>query len=473
MKLPEKTQNKKNTAQRLAALVHHPHAETAVFLAMLLVFTACVGYFAFHLHKALVPDEPGYIYISTLFAQTCKVPSPTEYSLALGFSRFERLPFLYFWINGRVLNLLTWVAPQITDWHQILGLRVVNGLYSILSILFTWLLAREVIKKPWWRLLPVFMMTSTLMYAFISAGVSYDNLANLGAIGGIYFLVRVLKGRPLITNSLLWIFFIAVGTMAKKTILPVALVTFLIWLVYLIWKRKEINFKEKISARLVLVAIPTLLIIALNLVVYGVNLVSYLEPIPDCRDLMTDAQCSLSVYERRAIDMGFPEEKLTLRDVIQQQKTNPLNYFDEYWINRMLKTVYGIMGHQSYYPTLITAFYRLLYLFLLVIAFKYWQKSDFAFISLIIIALSYIAVIFFQSYNEELMSDFQHVAIQGRYHFPILAAFYVMVAEFMLRITAGWLRKLTLAYTVILFTVGGPVLFLLYFAAAKGLNWFS
>ena len=70
MKLPEKTLKKKHTAQRLAALVHHPHAETAVFLAMLLVFTACVGYFAFHLHKALVPDEPGYIYISTLFAQT-------------------------------------------------------------------------------------------------------------------------------------------------------------------------------------------------------------------------------------------------------------------------------------------------------------------------------------------------------------------------------------------------------------------
>jgi hypothetical protein len=472
LKSAGKPQEKKNVQQQFTAFLRHPNAENAVFLVMLLVFSACLVYFAFHTHKALVPDEPGYIYISTLFAQTWKVPSPTEYSLALGFSRFERSPFLYFWINGRVLNFLTWIAPDINEWRQIIGLRMVNATYSILSILFTYLLAREVNKKRWWSLLPVFLMTSTLMYAFLSGGVSYDNLANLGAVAGIYFLVRLLRGKPFIPNSLMWIFFIAVGALAKKTILPLALVMFIIWLVYIIKQRKTLNLKAEISPRLIPLAIPTLLIVALSFVVYGVNLVKYLEPIPDCRDLMTDAQCSLSVYERRADEMGFPETRLTLRDVIQQQKTNPINYFDEYWINRMLKTAYGIMGHQAYYPTLIVTFYRLFYLFIFIIAIKYWLKSDFTFISLMVIVLSYIVVIFFESYNEELMSDFQHVAIQGRYQFPILAAFYVMVTEFISRISAGWLRKLTLAYTFILFSIGGPVLFLLYFAGAKGLNWF-
>jgi len=446
--------------------------EPALFGVMLLVFIACAGYFATHLRRSIIPDEPGYFYLSTLFATSWRLPEITDYSLALGLSKFDRLPYMYFWLNGRYLNLLSLVLPDVTEWQQLVFLRIINVIYSIFTVYFTHLMAKEFIQKVWWRLLVTFLMTSTLMFVFLSGGVSYDNLANLCAAAGILFLVRALKGRRIITNSLLWIFAIGLGIMAKKTILPLALVTFIIWLIYIIKNRGLVNLKSELNWKFAIITFFVLVIFGVNASVYGVNLVKYLEPIPDCTDLLLQEQCDLSVYVRRAKEMGFPEEKLTLRDVIEQQKTNPINYIDEYWITRMLKTIYGIMGHKSYFPPLIATFFHLLYLFVFILAIKYWQKREYAFYALVAITLSYILAIMISSYNEELMSDFRHVAVQGRYLFPVLGSFYVLVSHSISQITNKWISKVTLAYTLLLFTLGGPVMFLLVFARTNAVGWF-
>lgn len=453
-------------------LASNPLLEPVLFVVLLTVFTACAAYFALHLQQAIVPDEPGHFYISTLFAGTWGTPEPTDYSFALGHNQFNREPFMYYWINGRLLSLLYLVMPGVSEWRQLVFLRLVSVLYSTATVIFTYLLALEVIRKRWWPLLVAFLTTSTLMFVFLSGGVSYDNLANLCATAGIYFLAKVLQGKKVVTHSLLWIFLIGLGVLAKKTVLPLAAVMFLFWLVYMIKNRRLIILKQEPRWQLIVSGLLAVVMIGVNLSVYGVNLVKFAEPIPDCTDIYSQQQCDLSVFVRRAKEMGFPEEKLTLRDVIQQRKTNPLTYFDEYWFKRILTTVYGIMGHQSYYPTLIISFYKLLYIFVFIIAIKYWQKKDYLFYALLALALSYVFAIFIESYNEELMSDFQHVAIQGRYLFPGLAPIYVLLVDFISRIGHKFVRRVTVAYTVLLFAVGGPVLFLLFFAARNQLNWF-
>lgn len=455
-----------------ARLAKSPLLEPAIFLVMLVVFVVCAAYFALHLHKAIVPDEPGHFYISTLFAGTWGTPQPTDYSFALGNSQFNRQPFIYYWINGRLLNLLTLIMPAVSEWRQLLFLRLVSVIYSTLTVIYTYFLALEIIRKRWWPLLVVFLSTSTLMFVFLSGGVSYDNLANLCAVAGTYYLVKVLKGQKIITHSLFWIFVIGLGVLAKKTILPLAAVMFIFWLVYMIRNRRMINLKSERKWQLVVTGLLALLTIGLNLSVYGVNLVRFGEPIPDCTDIYAQQQCDLSVFVRRAKEMGFPEEKLTLRDVIEQRKTNPLTYLDEYWFNRMLTTIYGIMGHQAYYPTLIITFYWLLYIFIFIIAIKYWEKRDYIFYTLLALVISYTIAIFLESYNEELMSGFRHVAIQGRYLFPVLGILYVLIADFLSRISHGLVRRLSVAYTLFLFALGGPVLFLLFFAARNQLAWF-
>ncbi len=446
--------------------------EPALFWTMLLVFTACASYFALRLHRGIIPDEPGYFYLSTLFSNSWRLPDITEYSLALGFSEFDRLPYLYFWLNGRFLNLFGLFFPDASAWRQLVFLRLVNVFYSVLTVIFAHKLAKEFIQKKWWALLVTFLMTSTLMFVFLSGGVSYDNLANLCAAAGTLYLVRALKGRKIITNSLLWIIAIGVGILVKKTILPLALIMIVLWVIFMIKNRRQVNLKTEFNWKFAIVTVFALLVVGVNISVYGVNLVKYMEPIPDCTDLLPQSQCDLSVYVRRAKELGFPEVKLTLRDVIEQQKTNPINYVNEYWLNRMLKTIYGIMGHKAYFPPLIITFYRLLYLFVFILAVKYWQKREYAFYALVIITLFYILAIIISSYNEELMSDFRHVAVQGRYLFPILAPFYVLVTHFISQISINWFRRLTVATTLLLFTIGGPVVFLLVFARTNAVGWF-
>jgi len=176
-------------------LANNPLLEPAIFVVMLAVFIACSAYFALHLQKAIVPDEPGHFYLSTLFSSTWGTPEPTDYSFALGHGQFNRQPFMYYWLNGRLLNLLTLVMPGVSEWRQLLFLRLVSVLYSIATVIFTYLLALEVLRKRWWPLLVGFLTTSTLMFVFLSGGVSYDNLANLCATAGTYFLVKVLHGK--------------------------------------------------------------------------------------------------------------------------------------------------------------------------------------------------------------------------------------------------------------------------------------
>ena len=453
-------------------LASDPLLEPVLFVVMLAVFIACAAYFALHLQKAIVPDEPGHFYISTLFAGTWGTPAPTDYSFSLGHGQFSRQPFMYYWLNGRLLNLLGLVMPGVSEWRQLIFLRLVSVLYSAMTVIFSYLLALEFIHKRWWPLLVAFLTTGTLMFAFLSGGVSYDNLANMCAAAGTYFLVKVLKGKKVVTHSLLWIFMIGLGVLAKKTVLPLAVVMLIFWLVYLIKNRRLINLKQEPMWQMILTALLALVMIGVNVSVYGVNLVKYAEPIPDCTDIYSQEQCDLSVFVRRAKEMGFPQEKLTLREVIQQGKANPLSYFDDYWFTRVLTTVYGIMGHQAYYPTLTISFFKLLYIFVFIIAIKYWQKRDYLFYTLFALALSFVFAIFIESYNEELMSDFRHVAIQGRYLFPGLAPIYVLLVDFLSRIGHKLVRRLAVAYTLVLFTVGGPVLFLLFFAARNQLNWF-
>lgn len=446
--------------------------ENAIFLLILAVFTGCATYVAVSLRRAIIPDEPGSIYMSSLFATTWLTPAYNDKTLSLGYSALDRFPFLFYWINGRLLNALALILPQASDWHQIILLRLVNVVYGIFTVVISYKLAREIITKKWWPLLVVFLLTNTLMFTMLSGGISYDNLTNLCAVAAVYFLVRVLKGKKFVHNSLLLIMITGIGCMVKKTFLPLALIMFIIWLIHIIRNYRALDLKIKLDWKLSLVGLITLGIITLNVFVYGVNLVKYRQPIPDCTDIISQERCDLSVFVRRARDMKFPAEKLTLRDVIEEQKMNPLSYFDEYWRTRMNTTIYGFMGHQSYYPIQLLPFYKVLYLFVLIAAVKYWKNQDFVFYSLIVITLLYLLVILASSYNEELMSDFRHVGVQGRYLFPVITPIYILVVQFFSQVTHAVVRKAAILYTTILFFVGGPLLFLLIFAGRNNLDWF-
>ena len=447
-------------------------SEIAILFLLLVLFVVCAAYFALHLRRGIIPDEPSHFYISTLFSTTWGFPEVTERALILGHRQFDRFPFLYYWINGRVLHLASLVLPAMTEWHGMLVLRLSSVIYSMLTLVFVYSLAGEVLRKRWWPLLAVFFTSSTLMFTFMSGGISYDNLTILCATAGIYYLVKTLRGKKPVTNSLAWIFFISLGALVKKTILPLALVMFICWVVYLVVKRKQLDLQIAINWKLIVTAVLTLAVVGFNLSLYGVNLIRYGSLLPKCKELYTPAQCELSVFKQRAIEMEFPEENLSLRDVVTQKKQDPVNYLSEFWLDNMRNGVYGILGHEVYVPVHLDSYYSLFFFFILLLAVRYWGGKDGVFYTLLLLVVVYFGTIFYINYTSELKTDFRHIAIQGRYLFPILAPFYVLVVEFISRVRQKVVRGLVLAYSLVLFIIGGPAYFLLVVAARNHLNWF-
>lgn len=437
------------------------HNATIVLIALLIIFFAYIVFIALHVDRAIVPDEVYHFLFSQHYATTWGIPKDTPETWSYGWF-IKQNPFLYYWLNGRALNAIQFVMPSVSSWQMLVFLRLLSAVYALGTVIFCYLLSKEVIKNKWWQLLPVFLLTNTLMFVFLSGGVNYDNLANLFCMAGLYFLVRVFHGKDFVSNSLGWMISICLGTLTKYPIVPLALVMGIAWLFYVITHRKLI-FPLKIqgSAPIGLCIIFAVLFAA-NVGIYGVNLVRYQSLTPSCTDLLTQEQCNETYFIKRVNEIGL-DHKLSIVESIQAGYPNPLEYVVDQWIPTMLYRIFGIAAHRFYMPSHIIILFRLLLIWGLLMAFRYIRKPSFAIYSLAGIFIFYALVLLYMNYNSELVYGFQHMGFQGRYIFPVIGAAYVLVGYLLTKIGNKFLRYGTLAVTLILFFAGGPIKFILHF----------
>ncbi len=433
-------------------------AQKVVLACILLAFAIASVYVALNLADGIIPDELAHFIFSKVYATTWGIPPDSPETYELGWY-IAHNPFLYHWINGRVINLITLLNPAANDWGLLVVLRLTSVLYSLGTLYFSYLLAKELIRKPWWPLLPVFLLANTLMFAFLSGGVNYDNLVNLLCMAGLYFLVRVFNGKDFITNSLAWLIFMCIGCLAKYTVLPLALFSFIAWLVYTLRQRKAIFPLPKLSKGQIALLIILIILIGGNLALYGYNLVVYHAVLPSCKDILQPDQCALSPYYIRSQKSGL-ERKMTIRESIQQGYPDPVKYLFEVWIKDMLTKAYGIAGHKWYHPQHLITFYYLFYVGMLLLAARYWERPTYPIWSTVFIIFGYSLVLFLFNYNSELSSGFKHWAMTGRYLFPIIGLVYGLAGYTQSRIKNRTLQLMVLAITLILFFVGGPIKFI-------------
>jgi hypothetical protein len=432
--------------------------QKVVLASILLAFAIASVYVALNLVEGIIPDEPAHFIFSKVYATTWGIPADSPETYSQGWY-IAHNPFLYHWINGRVINLITLFNPLASDRQLLVGLRLTSVLYSLGTLYFCYLLAKELICKPWWPLLPVFLLANTLMFTFLSGGVNYDNMVNLLCMAGLYFLIRAFNGKDFTTNSLAWLVCVCIGCLAKYTVLPLALFSFIAWLVYTIRQHKTIFPLPKLAKGQIALLCVLILLVVGNLAIYGYNLVVYRAILPSCPDLLQPAQCNLSPYHARweTYSLG---RKMTVSESIQAGYPDPLTYFVEVWVKNMLTKTYGILGHKTYYPAHIITFYRLFYLGMLLLAARYWRRPPYAIWSAVFIILGYALVVFITNYNSELSYGFKHFALQGRYLFPIIGLVYGLVGYTQSLIKNRTLRIVVLVLTLILFFVGGPIKFI-------------
>ena len=350
-----------------------PVSERVLLAVLLLTFAVCAGLLAFTLKEGIVPDEKAHFIFAQHYASTWGIPPDVPETYAQGWY-IAHYPFLYHWLAGRVINLTQFLAPAASDRALLVVLRLTIVLFAAGTLYLTYLLSRELIRKKWWPLLPVFLLANTLMFTFLAGGANYDNLTNLLCTAGLYFLMRVFGGRDYLSNSLGWLICICLACLVKFAVLPLALLSFLAWLGFSIWKRKA-NFPlpKWNAGRIVLLAAALLLVLG-NLGLYGYSLLVFREVLPDCEDMFQAAQCALSPYNDRLKELGLPQ-KLTIPESIRQGYPDPLEYLTGFWFKDMLTKTYGILGHKSYFPEHIITVYQLFYLWMLLLAARFWMAA--------------------------------------------------------------------------------------------------
>jgi len=440
-----------------------------VLLLLLAIFSFYSIFLAINLRSGIIPDETYRFEVSTYYAETWGIPDNVPIAYTSG-DNLHRNPYLGYWLFGRVIRLTQLMKPDANERQILVSLRIANWLFSLGTILFTYGLSKQVINNKWWQLLPIFLLTNTLMFVFLSGGVNYDNPTNMACAAGIYFLVRIINGKNFISNSLGWMISISLGSLMKYSVLPLALVMTIVWVIVLIKRRKEINAHSLKDRKNILLIVIFTILIGLNLSLYGVNLIRFNSLIPSCQDTFPTDVCKSSFFGRRYEEMALPK-KLTLIEAFKQGYPDPIRFTFDIWIREMLKRIFGIMGEVNYFPIVVSYFHVALY-WLIFLGGRYIKKPSLKILSMIGIFLFYALTLLYMNYNSELVYGFnKFVALQGRYIFPVISIAFVLSTYILTKVSNKFIRFTTLGAMILLFLYGGPIRFIWYYNSVFR-DWF-
>ena len=427
-----------------------------IFALLLVIFIIFTLLLASRLRMGLSPDSYYHLRVSEAYSTTLGVPpnTPDTYQ----WRDITRIPYLYFWINGRVLN----ATENLID--GILILRIVNIIYSSLTVLIAYLLSKELIKGTWKRILPTFLLMNTLMFTFLSSSINYDNLANLFSVFGIYLFVRFFKSKLDFKFLFLMLISLGLGSFTKFTVFPLALILVLLAVYHIYKNRKEIKLSDIIKYWYLF--IPLLLVLFFNIQVYSVNYFRYGSLRVPCEKILTHEQClENGVYYRNRTETPLQEiegVENILRLIFTGERIDFVRYFG-LWVWDITGKIFGIMGDSSLYMPEYFKYFFITLLFIAIVSGvinrKQWEKID---IYVLIVTLFYVGVLFFlQNYKTYIRSNRYYLALQGRYVFPVIVSLYILFSKSIFSIKIKWIKIAVLLLLIGVFSYSCIPFFLL------------
>jgi len=467
--------------------------------SLLVYFGLRLVYFATSIGAFVPPDEVTHFGCAQVFSRALLLPhdSPDSYQHGL----VTTIPWLYYWIMGKLL------AVNFFGFNDLVYLRLLNIPFGFGTVLFTWRTLRLLTEDRLTQTLLLVALTNTLMFSFMSAAVSYDNLLNLCAAMSIYYLLAFFKGRS--GNALaLCLLSQMAGSLAKITFLPLIVVLNLLLLAHELkylrylpralpaWFRTE-GWRAKVLALAVLLAL------ALNLQLFGGNLLRYHTLQPEMQNVLSrDAAMQNRIEARNMIFEEFKEKRTSKEKALQmtaqirdegdrgdaialienyddtlkgkgEENLQPLEYVG-IWLLNMTGTIYGIKAH-IFMPENGPLLYLFLALMLLSgIAFlaRWRPREEGAWLSasLATIACFYAAfILYFVNYKVYLDMRMFAMTVTGRYLLPVVGASYVVACLYLLRLFKGEYVRVGVALAVSLLLLASDFPFFLLHATP---DWF-
>lgn len=427
---------------------------------LLLSFFLIAGlFFAFRVGAGVMPDEEGHLLFSQTYSTTFGIPQDTPKTMVSGWA-IAYNPFIYYWINGRVINLVQGLNPDVIPDGIRLTLRLLNLAYSSVTLWIAYLLSRELFLEEWWHLLPPFLLSQVMMFSFLSAGISYDNLANLFATIGLLFFVRFFTREQGTRNLALSAVFLGLGCLTKVTIVPLAGLVVLAYFGLQIWRSRHYQVNRIKNQPSWFLTVVLVLVMTANIYLYAGNLLRFQGLTPECREVFAAQFCHITPFAERARISALPE-KLTISESIRQGYPNPVTYFFLSWVPDMIHRIHGILAHLSHFPHLVVkVLYGLMFVYLL-FGFPTWSAIPKIELALLFIFTAYALLVFYTNYQDELLYGFKQIGMHGRYLFPVILIAYLLMTRILINLSDRKIKYAILGLTLITFILSGPIFFLI------------
>jgi len=436
-----------------------------IALAVVIVYFLCFGFLM--ANHGGQPDQGKHVYFSSRYSESWGFPKEDLNSRYF----VKDNVYFYYWVNGIVVKIYHLVTPDsglfstdlqkaglILTREDIFLLRIVSVIISTGTIYYLYKLTAVLSGNKFAGILASFFAANTLMFVYVSGGISFDNFLGLCSVVAIYYLVNVLKGEDYVKNTSLLGIWLGLGALTKNEGALFAFILFLIWLIYSFIRRKSLKFQ---FGRPNIVFILLLVVTSgLFLKLYGGNLIKYHRPIPKCQMIKPAENCTRftnRASERQVVDYSqlWMDRNVTY---------GPFEYALDFWIYNEINGIWGIVSTNTYAPRFLTALHGCLIVVAGLCMARYWKKDDLAASALIMITICYAGYLFFFNYSNELKMGFRHYAVQGRYLFPVLSAFYALMVTYLLKVRPLILSRAVISLALILYFGGGLGIFIFRYA---------
>jgi hypothetical protein len=430
-----------------------------------LYFGLRLVYLALTISPAIPPDEMSHFGICTIFSGVFFLPenSPASYPYGL----VTNIPWLYYWLMGKLLLLNVFGMPDLV-W-----LRLLNIPLAFATVFFVCRTLRLLTDDRLTLILLLVAMTNTMMFTFISAFVSYDNLANLLAAMSVYYLLAFFRDRSGSLLLLSWACQVA-GCLTKSTFLPLALILLLLLFVHefrnlssLPAAMRDVVARGRWRGAGLLLAV--LAGVVLNVQLYAGNYRHYGKLKLEMYDVLpfdsvmqnplAARNMILSLYQEGRVSseqavamasrISHPGERLdAITSVRNYEKFRyggappmSVSRYAVFWVKRMAAGIFGVQGRLT-----ITAGWPasapLICLGLLGLAAFVicWRPKDAAGLPtcLAIIAGGYALILLYGvNYQSYLENGSVSLALQGRYLFPVIGTVYLLASYYLMQLFSG------------------------------------
>jgi len=424
-----------------------------ILLAFVLLYFLIFGFLM--LQTLGQPDQGYHNFYSSRFSETWSIPTEDPSSPFV----FTGMPYLAYWINGTAAKIYNFVFPSGGPIDLNTLWRAISVLTSMGTVYFLYKFTAKITNNPIAGVIGAFFLSNTLMFVFVSGGVSYDNLMNLGSMAALYHLLNILKKEDFIKNTAMTGIWLCVASLTKEQSLLLSFIIFLVILIFFIRNFKVINYRGNIKNFILIIFLIIFLGLFLNL--YGENLISYGTTTPACEQIKPAEACTRFDFRK---DMENPYDLRWIWYARNSFSNNPILYTISFWILQMVKSIWGIASHSSFIPMFTVALHTCLLFWWLLCMARYWKKKDRISSIFFVIMITYSLYIFLLNYKSELLYDFKHIALQGRYLFPVIGILITLMIKYFLKIRSMFIKRMTFSLAIIIYFTGGLGVYIFRFS---------